>query len=159
MNKFSNKNIYVRALSENVIRIISVFSVPNYKNFYQGVGLFNYPGNYSLNLTIELPGQKDITKASDSILSLSLSDEALRKEPNYELPICNATSEISGQWISVFFYDSLHPLSRHSNFLDIDNEYIFIPDQCRMEFITPVEQLLCLKNQIIHAYGDEILWG
>ena len=39
-----------------MIRVIPMFSLlkPEYENFYQGVGLFNYPDNYSLNLTIEL---------------------------------------------------------------------------------------------------------
>jgi hypothetical protein len=88
-----------------------------------------------------------------------LSDETLHKELNETLPTCNDTSEIAGQWLSVFLYDTLRPLKRYSNFLEIDDEYIFVPDQCEMRLITPLEQLLCLKDQTIHAYGDEILWG
>ena len=133
--------------------------VPNYENFYKGIGILNYPDNYSLNLTIELPGREDITIMSGNILSLSLSDEALHKEPSEPLPICNGTSEITGQWVSGYFYDSLRPFTRHLNFLDIDNDYLFISDQCRLKLVTPVEQLLYLENQTIHAYGDTFLWG
>ncbi|GBB85109.1 hypothetical protein RclHR1_11690006 [Rhizophagus clarus] len=156
---FSNKNIYARVLSNNVYKIIPVVSVPNYENFYKGIGILYYPDDYSLSLTIELPGRKDITIMSENILRLSLNEEAFRKEPNELLPICNATSEITGQWVSGYFYDSLRPLTRHSEFLDIDNEFIFIPDQCRMKLITPAEQLLLLEKKIIHAYGDTFLWG
>ncbi|PKK80646.1 hypothetical protein RhiirC2_723846, partial [Rhizophagus irregularis] len=158
-DNFSNKNIYVRALSNNVFRIIPVVSVPNYENLYKGIGFFYYPDDYSLSITIGLPGRKDIIITSENVLSLSLSDEAHLKEPNELLPICNATSEITGQWVSGYFYDSLRPLTRHSEFLDIDNDYIFIPDQCRMKLITPVEQLLLLEKKTIHAYGDTFLWG
>ncbi|RIA97702.1 hypothetical protein C1645_813762 [Glomus cerebriforme] len=157
-NEFTNKNIYVRALSKNVFRIIPVISVPNHKNFYQGVEFFNYPDDYSLNITIELPGRKDITAVSKNILSLSLS-ETFYKESSSSLSICNSTSEFTGQWVSTNFYDTLCPFTRHLDFLDVDNDYIFIPDQCKLRLITPIEQLLYLENQTIHAYGDEFLWG
>ncbi|KAI8139582.1 hypothetical protein BJV82DRAFT_672553 [Fennellomyces sp. T-0311] len=74
------------------------------------------------------------------------------------LPSCNGHIS-TGSWINKTEYQRLRPLDFYDMFGDAQEDHaaddlLFVPDQCRMDYISTSQAIQCLEGKTIHIWGD-----
>nr|CAG8606121.1 11984_t:CDS:2 [Entrophospora candida] len=159
IKKFTPYNIFARIVSNQIVQPISMVKTKNHSNIFRGLTYIKYPGNYLINVDLEIDYFKNykIYLQSENRLIVTLKNRSFL--PNNTLPSCNANSDFSGIWMSEEYYNSFHPYAHYESMMEVDDDILYVPTKCKMKYVSPLEQLICMRNHTIHAYGDEILWS
>ncbi|KAI9498165.1 hypothetical protein BDB00DRAFT_867816 [Zychaea mexicana] len=74
-------------------------------------------------------------------------------------PSCNGYISTGSSWINKTEYQRLHPLDFYGMFGDAQEDHVvddrlFVPDQCRMDYISTSQAIQCLEGKTFHVWGD-----
>ncbi|RUP44664.1 L-Aspartase-like protein [Jimgerdemannia flammicorona] len=160
-------SLLVVAVSENVRHVIDVHPVRNHPNLYAAPAVFLHAGRYHLEIDVEyrnyawnsepdapFPAYAPISTTSvnsiDVVASTPASIALLEKR------LCGPGSDFRGRWLKLGFFRKLYPFDYwgvEDTHVD-DKGYVFVPDRCRIEYFSLSQGNECLKDMVVHVYGD-----
>ncbi|KAI9271523.1 hypothetical protein BDA99DRAFT_298193 [Phascolomyces articulosus] len=87
------------------------------------------------------------------------NNENQQQKPSSQ-PSCHTNSVMrSGSWVNKTEYQQLYPLDFYGMFGEAQEDHaaddrLFVPDQCRLDYISTSQAIQCLEGKTFHVWGD-----
>ncbi|KAG2223820.1 hypothetical protein INT45_001954 [Circinella minor] len=163
-------SITIHAIGDSVKIPITLEQHAKHSNVYYSSVFFTHPDTYTLKSTTEYrsyfwetpiyhPYRPFTYYSHNNLIVNTLPLQTIvdnnKKPPQ---PSCNGNI-LSGSWVNKTAYQQLHPLDFYGMFGEAQEDHaaddrLFVPDQCRMDYISTSQAIQCLEGKTFHIWGD-----